>query len=166
LVLLEKKVPGLTNATLARFVTQACRIAGLRGSPDVLITGSAKIRSLNRRFRGKDKATDVLSFPSAANFNGHQAFVGEIAISADMAAENAARFGCTISEEVKVLTLHGILHLAGFDHESDNGAMARKEAQLRRRLQLPSALIERVHSGNSHPVTRKRRKRHRARTAL
>jgi probable rRNA maturation factor len=167
LVILEKKAPGLTKAVLARFVTHASRIAGLRGSPDVLITDNAKIRSLNLRFRGKDKATDVLSFPSPMpDFNRHRPFAGDIALSVDVAAENAARLGHSVREEIKVLILHGILHLAGFDHESDNGTMARKEAKLRQLLKLPTALIERVHSRNSHPATRKRRKRHRVQAAL
>jgi probable rRNA maturation factor len=167
LVVLEKRVPGLTEAALARFVTRACRVAGLRGSLDVLITDSTKIRSLNRQFRGKNEATDVLSFPSpAANLNGHGACAGDIAVSADVAADSAACFGHSVSEEIKVLALHGILHLAGFDHESDNGDMARKETQLRQLLKLPSALIERVHSSNSGPLTRKKRKRYRVRAAL
>jgi probable rRNA maturation factor len=167
LVILEKKAPGLTKAGLARFVTRASRIAGLRGSPGVLITDNAKIRSLNLRFRKKNKATDVLSFPSPTpDFNRRRPVAGDIALSVDIAAENAARLGHSVREEIKVLILHGILHLAGFDHESDNGTMARKEAQLRQLLKLPTALIERVHPRNSHPAIRKRRKQHRTQAAL
>ena len=106
------------------------------------------MRSLNQRFRKKNKTTDVLSFP-AQSFrpgNGKPAFAGEIAISTDVARENAARFGHSQGVEVKILALHGILHLAGFDHERDNGEMARKEANLRRLLGLPSSLTERDES--------------------
>jgi probable rRNA maturation factor len=163
LVILQKKVTDLTEAALERFVLRARRAAGLEGDVHVLVTSNAKIRSLNQHFRRKDQATDVLSFPSvAASFNSDNTdLAGDIAISADIAADNAARFGHTVSEEVKVLVLHGILHLAGFDHERDNGVMARKEAQLRQVLKLPSTLIERAHSGESLPQ-KKRRKRHRA----
>ena len=73
---------------------------------------------------------------------------GEIAISADVAVHNAANLGHSAADEVKILTLHGILHLAGFDHERDNGEMARKESALRRKLGLPAALIERVQRAN------------------
>ena len=83
-------------------------------------------------------------FPQAhCNGTDKRAFAGEIAISADIARENAARLGHSAALEVKVLVLHGILHLAGFDHERDNGEMARKEAGLRRKLGLPSSLTER-----------------------
>jgi probable rRNA maturation factor len=163
LVILHKKIAGLTEAALEQFVARARRAVGLRESVDVLVTDSAEMRSLNRRFRGKDKPTDVLSFPSlATRFSGRRDnHAGDIAICFDIATENAVRFGHAAGEEIKILTLHGILHLAGFDHERDNGAMARKEAQLRQALKLPSALIERAHTGKSH-LRKKRRKRHRA----
>jgi probable rRNA maturation factor len=146
-VILQKKVAALSRASLARFVLRARRAAGLHGLVNVLVTGSAAVCSLNRQFRGKDKATDVLSFPAASPISqGHKraAFAGEIAISADIAARNAARFGHSPAAEVKILALHGILHLAGFDHERDNGDMARREMKLRRLLRLPVALIERT----------------------
>jgi probable rRNA maturation factor len=75
-------------------------------------------------------------------------FAGEVAISADIALQNALRLGHSAALEVKVLVLHGILHLAGFDHERDNGEMARKEAKLRRTLRLPVGLTERGRAGN------------------
>ena len=113
---------------------------------NVLVTTNAAMRSLNLCFRGQNKPTDVLSFPSEPSSNGSKRtqLAGELAISADIAAKNAARLGHSFALEVKVLTLHGILHLAGFDHERDNGEMARKEAKLRQALRLPSALIERA----------------------
>jgi probable rRNA maturation factor len=107
------------------------------------------MRALNLQFRGHNKATDVLSFPAerSSDKSGARAFAGEIAISADIAAQNATRLGHSAAAEVRILALHGILHLAGLDHERDNGQMARKEANLRRVLKLPSTLIERGHSG-------------------
>lgn len=105
--------------------------------------------------------TDVLSFPAAADSgeNEKRGFAGEIAISADIAARNAALLGHSVGAEIKVLTLHGILHLAGMDHERDNGQMARKEATLRRALRLPVALTERTRARTSLVIQRKRRRK-------
>jgi len=115
-------------------------IAG--GRPfDVLITGDAELRRLNREFRGKDYPTDVLSFPSAA-----KPFLGDLAISAARARAQARRFGHSTEDEVRILMLHGVLHLTGLDHEADSGAMARAEKRWRARLGLPNGLIERVRS--------------------
>ena len=132
----------MSEASLARFVLRTRLSLGLKGAVHVLVTGSAAMRTLNLRFRRKNQPTDVLSFPAPRHAKGTP-FAGEIAISADLAAQNAARIGHSPVAEIKVLVLHGMLHLAGFDHERDNGAMARKEARLRRELRLPSALIER-----------------------
>jgi probable rRNA maturation factor len=145
LVILQKKIAGLNEATLGRFVLRARKAVGLHASVNVLVTSSAAVRALNRQFRGKNKATDVLSFPHAspASRGERQKLAGDIAISADIARENSVRLGHPVAQEIKVLALHGILHLAGFDHERDNGEMARKEATLRRALRLPPALIER-----------------------
>ena len=90
-------------------------------------------------------------------------FAGEIAISADIACQNALRYGHSPAQEIKVLALHGILHLAGYDHERDNGQMAREEARLRRALGLPSTLIERARE--SRRVSKTRPARSRLRTA-
>lgn len=109
------------------------------------------MRALNFRFREKNKTTDVLSFPAEFNGEDKRAFAGEIAISADIARENAAGLGHPAALEVKVLALHGILHLAGLDHERDNGEMARKEASLRRKLGLPSSLTERREPDEHEP---------------
>jgi probable rRNA maturation factor len=146
LVILQKKVAGLNEAALTRFVLRARRVAGLRSGVNVLVTGSAAVRALNRQFRNQNKATDVLSFPSSTGAGSRKGagLAGEVAISADIAAQNATRLGHPPAQEIKILTLHGILHLAGFDHERDNGEMARKEAKLRRALGLPAALIERA----------------------
>jgi len=144
LVIFQKRVADLTELALSRFVTLARQAAGLKGVVNVLLTSSAEMKSLNRRFRQKDKPTDVLAFPAEANLR--KQFAGEIAISAEIAAKNAHALGHSPAEEVKILALHGVLHLRGYDHECDNGQMARREKQLRAVLHLPQGLIERTES--------------------
>jgi len=155
LIILKKKVAGLSAEAFGRFVLRARRAARLSGRVNVLLTGSTEMRALNLRFRNRNKTTDVLSFPSDTFLNGtdKRPFAGEIAISADIARENAATLGHLAALEVKVLALHGILHLAGFDHERDNGQMARKEAILRRKLGLPVSLTERDDRDGHEPAT-------------
>jgi probable rRNA maturation factor len=145
LVILRKPVAGLSDTTLAKFVTRASRVSKLKGTVNVLVTSSSELRSLNRRFRGKDQPTDVLSFPPAPGLvNG---LAGDIAISADIARQNARQLGHSAAQEIKILALHGVLHLAGYDHEHDQGSMASKEVDLRRSLNLPAGLIERNGKG-------------------
>jgi probable rRNA maturation factor len=147
LVILRKRIAGLSRSTLERFVLRARQAVGVRDTVNVLVTSSAELKSLNRQFRGADKATDVLSFPSLPGERVEiRRVAGEVAISADIARENAGRLGHSVADEVKILVLHGILHLAGFDHERDNGQMARKESRLRRQLKLEAGLIERTQS--------------------
>lgn len=134
-------LPGASQSLLARFLTRAQRAAGLEGSINVMITSSRELRALNRRYRGKDEATDVLSFPSLPGIARGSA--GDIAISSAIAAQNARHYGHSASEELKILMLHGILHLAGYDHERDNGRMDRNEQRFRRALGLPDSLIAR-----------------------
>ena len=140
-VVLGRRVPGLSERGLSNFVASACRAARLKGTPTLLVTNSRRMRQLNAQFRGKDCATDVLSFPSPMFVEGYG---GDIAVSADIAARNAHSLGHSVADEVKILVLHGVLHLAGYDHESDNGQMAKRESRLRRKLGLPAALIERA----------------------
>ncbi len=142
MVILQKRVPGLTEASLDRFVARAKRMVGLRGSVTVLVTTNRELRHLNQSFRGKDKPTDVLSFPPHPL--GARGFAGDVAISAEIASQNARRLGHSPCDEIKILSLHGMLHLSGYDHETDAGTMARKEQQLRKQLHLPMALIERT----------------------
>jgi probable rRNA maturation factor len=140
-VILKKPVAGLDEAALERFLRRARRAVGLRGKVAVLVTTNRALRVLNGRFRGKDRPTDVLSFPAEALAASD--FAGDVAISAEMAAKNARRLGHAAKEEIKILALHGVLHLAGYDHERDQGEMARREEGLRKQLGLPVALIER-----------------------
>jgi probable rRNA maturation factor len=153
MIILQKPVGGESEPSLTRFLARAKRAVGLRGAVTVLVTSSRELQTLNRRFRGKDTPTDVLSFPSAVA--GARPFAGDVAISADIAARNARRLGHSTADEVKILTLHGLLHLAGFDHESDHGQMARREQLLRQKLSLPVALIERsgMDDSNSRRVS-------------
>ena len=115
----------------------------------VLLTTDKGIRRLNRDFRGIDRATDVLSFP-AGPIPGDKAGelpAGDLAISVETARRQAAEQRHALTCELKVLILHGLLHLAGYDHEKDDGRMARRERKLRIELGLPSALIERSDQG-------------------
>lgn len=105
-----------------------------------LITSDQDLQRWNRQFRKKDYPTDVLSFP-AEQAGG---YVGEIAISFDRAREQAAEFGHSAAEELRILMLHGVLHLMGMDHETDRGEMEKTERRWRKRLGLPAGLIERV----------------------
>jgi probable rRNA maturation factor len=148
LVILRKRVAGLSDASLARFVARAGRTVKLRGVVNVVVTSSYELRALNHRFRGKDQPTDVLSFVPDPDFVSGLA--GDIAISAEIAKQNARRLGHSTAQEIKILVLHGVLHLAGYDHESDQGMMAGKEAKLRQSLGLPVGLIER----NGRPAQR------------
>jgi probable rRNA maturation factor len=143
-VVLKRRVAGLTETSLMRFVARAKQAVGLKGPVDVLVTSNAEVRSLNRRFREQDKPTDVLSFPGEPE--AARDFAGDIAISAEIASQNARLLGHPVATEVKILALHGILHLRGFDHERDQGEMARLEQRLRRKLRLPIGLIERTES--------------------
>lgn len=128
--------------TLSRFLAEAQAAIRLRGQVTVLLTTDTAIRGLNRRFRGKNKATDVLSFPAGGPISAQVA--GDLAISVPTAQRQAARQGHALLVEIKVLMLHGLLHLSGFDHETDAGQMARRERLLRARLRLPQGLIERT----------------------
>jgi len=142
LVILRATVAGLSNTGLAKFVARASRTVKLRGAVHVLVTTSRELRSLNLRFRGKDQPTDVLSFVPEPGFA--DALAGDIAISAEIAKQNARRLGHSAVREIEILVLHGMLHLAGYDHERDHGVMAGEEVKLRKALGLPVGLIERT----------------------
>jgi probable rRNA maturation factor len=160
LVILQRPVPRLGKAALERFLLRARRAVGLQGTVNVLVTGSGELRAMNRQFLGKNKPTDVLSFPRPENgFRPVRAFAGEVAISAELARGNATRLGHALADEIKILTLHGVLHLAGFDHERDNGEMARKELKLRRQFRLPVGLLERSEEAAAERPKRRRRPR-------
>jgi probable rRNA maturation factor len=112
--------------------------ASVRGTVTVAIVSDARIRALNRRYRGKNHATDVLSFPGEDR--GH---LGDIVIAAGVARRQARDARHALHTELRVLALHGLLHLLGYDHERDAGRMARVETRLRARGGLREGLIER-----------------------
>lgn len=141
MIIFEKAVDGVSASALQRFAGRAQKLARVKGEVAVLITSRRRVQALNRRFRRKDKPTDVLSFPRLEG--------GDIAICAEIARQNAARLGHSVSDEIKVLVLHGMLHLAGYDHETDSGEMARAEARLRSQMKLPASLIQRSQPGDS-----------------
>jgi len=153
-VIIQRRVAGLSEAALAKFVGRARRASGVRGAVSVLVTSSRELQALNRRFRRKNRPTDVLSFPAMPGLT--PGFAGDVAISAEIAKQNACRLGHTAAEEIRILVLHGMLHLAGYDHELDNGEMQRKEARLRKSLGLPVGLIERSRQSSRAKPKRKR----------
>jgi probable rRNA maturation factor len=138
----ERDVRLPSARTLGRFLAAAQAAVRLKGQVTVLLTTDAAIRKLNRQFRGKNKATDVLSFP--AEGLGAEGMAGDLAISVTTALKQAREQGHSLATEIKVLVLHGLLHLAGYDHEVDEGKMARRERVLRAKLKLPQGLIERL----------------------
>jgi probable rRNA maturation factor len=142
MITIETPDSPLSARALAAFLRRARLAAGLRGQVDVLLTTDSTLRRLNRDFRGKNKPTDVLSFPAPPAFANEHA--GDLAISLETAARQAATYNHPLAAEVKILLLHGLLHLAGFDHETDHGEMATRETLLRTELRLPNTLIERT----------------------
>jgi probable rRNA maturation factor len=127
----QRKIKIDTNA----WETFAARAAGAIGKQDssatIAFVSDKTMRQLNRQFRGVNKATDVLSFPTE---DGDEQNLGDIAISVDTATTQAKQNGLTLDEEVAQLILHGLLHLSGYDHETDKGEMNRLELRLRRKL--------------------------------
>jgi probable rRNA maturation factor len=142
----QQRVP-VSLPELVRFFLRMNREMGLRGeSAFVRLVSDDEMRRLNTRYRNKPKTTDVLSFPTeqrarpralrtcARQLRG--TFLGDIAISPAVARSNARAFGRSMSQEICVLMLHGLLHLLGYDHETDRGQMERVEEKLRKRLGL------------------------------
>jgi probable rRNA maturation factor len=132
-VIFRHRSPGIDRRDLRQFFKDLAQEILPGQGVNCLIAADKELQSLNRKFRGKDYAADVLSFPP-----------DDIAISFDRAAAQAAELGHSVEIEVRILMLHGLLHLAGMDHETDRRAMARAEARWRKRLGLPAGLIERT----------------------
>jgi probable rRNA maturation factor len=105
----------------------------------VALLTDARVRALNARFRGVDAATDVLSFPA-----GEPGRLGDVVIASGVAGRQARAARHALGTELRVLALHGLLHLLGYDHEHDDGQMARCEARLLRKAGLREGLIERL----------------------
>jgi probable rRNA maturation factor len=113
--------------------------ARARGDVTVAVTSDARIKALNRQFRGKNAVTDVLSFPADA-----LPYLGDVIIAEGMARRQAQAAGHSLQTELRILALHGLLHLLGYDHEHDDGRMARLERRLRKQGGLVEGLIERA----------------------
>ena len=136
------RLSAVEKRALGQFVDALCRrVAGMR--PFVcLLADDAHLRRLNLTFLNHDYATDVLAFPALSDSNQ----LGEIAISMERAAAQAAEFGHACLDEVRILMLHGVLHLIGLDHETGDGKMAREEKRWRAEFSLPETLIARAGS--------------------
>ena len=138
-----RRVPGDVRPRALLLYARKLQREVAKGRPfHCLLAGDAELRRLNARFRGKDCPTDVLSFPSAGS--GGPGGLGDIAISIARARAQGRGFGHSTETEIRILMLHGVLHLCGMDHEHDAGGMARAEKRWRTRLGLPGGLIERV----------------------
>jgi probable rRNA maturation factor len=127
----------LRTPGLARWL-QSVAPARARGAVTVAIVSDGRVQALNRQYRRKDKPTDVLSFP--ADERGE---LGDVVIALGVARRQAAAAGHPLGTELRILALHGLLHLLGYDHEQDDGRMLRLERRLRRRGGLREGLIER-----------------------
>lgn len=115
---------------LRRILESAARSLRAEGELAVVFTGDRAIRTLNARYRHKDYATDVLSFPGEGGDEG----LGDIVISIPAAQRNARKFGRSLDGEIEILALHGLIHVVGHDHETDDGTMDKIERRLRRRV--------------------------------
>lgn len=136
MILNRQRRVSLDEEDLRAFATTLRRALRLsRESFAVVVVSDRRSAALNRRYRSQNQPTDVLSFAAGASprTNG---YLGDVVISAETARRNARRYGHRLEEEVKLLMVHGLLHLLGYDHESDRGRMNRREHRLRRRLGL------------------------------
>lgn len=122
----------LDTEAWSTFATNALDVIGKsEHAATIAFVSDKRIRELNRQFRGIDKATDVLSFPAEEELN-----LGDVAVSVETAAIQAKENGLSFDDEISQLILHGLLHLCGYDHETDNGEMNRLELRLRRKLKI------------------------------
>jgi probable rRNA maturation factor len=129
-VLNRQRRQRIDAARLRRVLRKAGRVLRASGEVSVVLAGDGLLRRLNREYRGKDRPTEVLSFPGAGGEEG----LGDVVISVPTAARNARRLGHSVPRELDILALHGFLHVLGHDHETDDGAMDRLEQRLRRDL--------------------------------
>jgi probable rRNA maturation factor len=165
----------IAGAGLARWLERAAP-ADARGAVSIALVSDGLMRRLNAAYRGERHATDVLSFrtgsppprqlrppnararrssppassPTPGSFRGQRVVhLGDLAIARGVAGRQARRYGHSLSVELRVLALHGLLHLLGYDHETDTGTMGRLEECLRRRARLPTGLVARAHPGRA-----------------
>ena len=138
-LLFQVATPGVSRRSLRAFAKRLESEVAEGQRFNCLIAGDRELRELNRKFLRKDYATDVLSFPAE-----ERGFLGDVVIASGVAARQAREAGHSLATEVRVLALHGLLHLLGYDHERDDGRMARLERRLRKRGGLPEGVIERA----------------------
>ncbi len=150
------------QAALARWLERAAPAAA-RGTVSIALVTDARMKRLNGTFRGKPYTTDVLSFPTGPDSRQGRPVsrpplavsLGDLAISLETARRQAREQGHSQAVELRILALHGLLHLLGYDHETDTGTMRRLEERLRRRARLPTGLIARMPgSGRSRSTSK------------
>jgi probable rRNA maturation factor len=139
-LLFERSTPRIGRTALRAFADTLRRDICAGRTFTCLLTGDKELRRLNKQFLGHHYATDVLSFPSGEPIGP----LGDIAISLERAKAQAAEHGHKIEQEVRILMLHGVLHLMGLDHEADQGEMRQAESRWRQAYGLPGGLIERA----------------------
>jgi len=135
---LQRKVR-LDSKALTEFSERLCERTGEANDKEfsVAFISDRRMKELNSFFRGKDSTTDVLSFPHEPDeFDRDTTNLGDIVISVEQARRQAEENGLTLEGEIKQLILHGLLHLCGYDHETDNGEMNKRERELRRKLKI------------------------------
>src|SRR4051794_4031327 len=153
---------GMRAPGLARWLQSVAPVRA-RGAVYIAVVPDAHVRALNRQYRNKNDNTDVLSFPTesqvdrGASLARPAAFLGDIVIAAGVARRQASVGGHSLQTELRILALHGLLHLLGYDHEQDSGQMARLERRLRREGGLQEGLIERGGPAASWVPSRRRR---------
>lgn len=130
MVICEEKYPKILDE-ISQFLSQK--------NVELIFTNSEKIREINKKFRGKDKPTDVLSFPLIDV--PHSDFLGSIVINLDLVDKVSKDLKHSFDDEISLLFIHGLLHLLGFDHEIDNGEMRKKESEIIEKFSLPESLI-------------------------
>jgi len=146
---LRVEVTGARASGLAAWLRRAAPRRA-RGEVTIALVSDARVRALNRRYRGKDYATDVLSFPATESAMEREAsaerYLGDIVIATGVARRQARDLGHSLAAELRILALHGLLHLLGYDHERDRGRMRTLEQRLLRRSGVRDGLIERAHA--------------------
>lgn len=135
---IEVVASGVRTPRLAEWLAGVAPAAA-KGQMTIAVASDARVKALNKQFRRKDLATDVLSFPA-----GERGQLGDVVIAEGVARRQAKAAGHSLQTELRILALHGLLHLLGYDHESDNGRMERVERRLRRKGGLREGLIERA----------------------
>jgi len=133
---LQRKVP-LDSKSFNSFLNACLKSVGETSGKyaSVAFVSDRRMKELNSLFRGKDSTTDVLSFPHEPDeFDSDSSNIGDIVISAEQAFRQAEENGLDVENEIKQLILHGLLHLSGYDHETDNGEMNARELELRDKL--------------------------------